>query len=576
MFKKIISGILVAAMLFTVNPISAKAALTTDEEQLKESIYDVVYLLKELFDTEYSGIEEELENLIKNKNYDYSLTMESFYEQPNPFKDADCIRYLSAYMACKKYAKDNSISIPQLNEIPFITYKAEPCEEQEYTPTKIDRYIQDEYVLDEYWKSGTEYITSQVEVPVYEQQQNGRFKMTGETKVITPDSKTIKYSEIKLNVIKPDEIFKYLGIDEDEVIDDYERRVAKIKKVTSNEAIISTLTINLPNLLPDTEDYSSYFADLDDVRKTVLATALSLRNKVPYEWGGKATSPGLDPKWWSFNPSNGLQHGLDCSGFVQWTFMTAGFPKEIYKEIYSTKNMLSKDMTQVSKEELKPGDMGCTNRLDGKVNHIGIYLGDDLWIHCSSAKKTVTVSKCDFTVFFSPYGDIESLDTGIITAYAQSINALDNNIINKYTISNNIDTASTTYYTQNCVNDDVVLLAKLIYNEARGEGLNGWIGVGEVVLNRMMSEKFPNTVEEVIYEDGQFSHSERLEGITPTEEMITVAQMVLSGNLKIINNPEVLYFRNPQITNGVPSTTPLDWGLHKWYMAIGSHAFYLQ
>lgn len=48
------------------------------------------------------------------------------------------------------------------------------------------------------------------------------------------------------------------------------------------------------------------------------------------------------------------------------------------------------------------------------------------------------------------------------------------------------------------------LLAAIIYCESRGEDFEGQIAVGSVVMNRVHSEKFPNTVGEVIYQTGQF------------------------------------------------------------------------
>lgn len=49
------------------------------------------------------------------------------------------------------------------------------------------------------------------------------------------------------------------------------------------------------------------------------------------------------------------------------------------------------------------------------------------------------------------------------------------------------------------------LLARLIYAEARGENYTGQVAVGVVVLNRVESSQFPNTIAGVIYQKGQFS-----------------------------------------------------------------------
>ena len=49
------------------------------------------------------------------------------------------------------------------------------------------------------------------------------------------------------------------------------------------------------------------------------------------------------------------------------------------------------------------------------------------------------------------------------------------------------------------------LLARLIYAEASGENYTGQVAVGAVVLNRVESSQFPNTIAGVIYQKGQFS-----------------------------------------------------------------------
>lgn len=53
--------------------------------------------------------------------------------------------------------------------------------------------------------------------------------------------------------------------------------------------------------------------------------------------------------------------------------------------------------------------------------------------------------------------------------------------------------------------DDVTLLANLIYCEARGESYDGKLAVASVVVNRILSSKFPNTMAGVIYQKNQFA-----------------------------------------------------------------------
>ena len=53
--------------------------------------------------------------------------------------------------------------------------------------------------------------------------------------------------------------------------------------------------------------------------------------------------------------------------------------------------------------------------------------------------------------------------------------------------------------------DDTSLLAALIYCEAGNQSYEGMVAVGAVVMNRVYSPSFPNTISEVIYQGGQFT-----------------------------------------------------------------------
>ena len=59
--------------------------------------------------------------------------------------------------------------------------------------------------------------------------------------------------------------------------------------------------------------------------------------------------------------------------------------------------------------------------------------------------------------------------------------------------------------TQDSQSSDVALLARLISAEARGEPYKGQVAVGAVVLNRVDSPIFPNTIAGVIYQNGAFT-----------------------------------------------------------------------
>lgn len=53
--------------------------------------------------------------------------------------------------------------------------------------------------------------------------------------------------------------------------------------------------------------------------------------------------------------------------------------------------------------------------------------------------------------------------------------------------------------------DEEHCLALNIYHEARGEGIEGWLAVAFVTVNRLQDTRFPDTVCEVVYDSYQFS-----------------------------------------------------------------------
>ena len=103
------------------------------------------------------------------------------------------------------------------------------------------------------------------------------------------------------------------------------------------------------------------------------------------------------------------------------------------------------------------------------------------------------------------------------------------------------------------------LLAALIHAEARGEPFEGQVAVGAVVLNRVDDHRWPDTVEAVVLQSGQFA--------TPTEatpEAERAAQEALSGV-----NPvgDSVYFYNPEISR-------CGWIVTRETVAeIGNHTF---
>ena len=118
--------------------------------------------------------------------------------------------------------------------------------------------------------------------------------------------------------------------------------------------------------------------------------------------------------------------------------------------------------------------------------------------------------------------------------------------------------------------DDLYWLSRIISAEAAGESLFGQIAVGNVVLNRVRSKQYPNTVYGVIFDRvGGVQFSPVAMGTiykTPTESSVVAAKICLEG-YSVSEN--ILFFMNPRIAtnNWISKNRP-------YAFSIGNHDFY--
>ncbi len=114
---------------------------------------------------------------------------------------------------------------------------------------------------------------------------------------------------------------------------------------------------------------------------------------------------------------------------------------------------------------------------------------------------------------------------------------------------------------------DTELLARLIYGEARGESYTGQVAVGAVVLNRVKSPSFPNTISGVIYQSYAFTAvADGQINLTPNKTAYAAAKDALNGW-----DPSggALYYYNP-------ATATSSWIFsRKTLVTIGNHVFAL-
>jgi cell wall-associated NlpC family hydrolase len=102
---------------------------------------------------------------------------------------------------------------------------------------------------------------------------------------------------------------------------------------------------------------------------------------IPYRLGGAAP-----------------ETGFDCSGLVQYVFReVAGLvlPRSSFDQIHQG--------TAVAREDLQPGDLVFFNTMRATASHVGIYIGDNRFIHAPRRGKTVEIADFNNTYWQAHY-----------------------------------------------------------------------------------------------------------------------------------------------------------------------------
>lgn len=138
--------------------------------------------------------------------------------------------------------------------------------------------------------------------------------------------------------------------------------------------LLATLFCSTPALAED-ETQSAFAAQIaaepqsdDDTRNNLAFYALSLSG-TPYKYGG-----------------NSPDNGFDCSGFVGHVFrqsLGVCLPRS------------AREISHIGKEidtaRLRPGDLVFYNTMQRTFSHVGIYLGDDRFVHSPSSGGSIRV-----------------------------------------------------------------------------------------------------------------------------------------------------------------------------------------
>ncbi len=203
--------------------------------------------------------------------------------------------------------------------------------------------------------------------------------------------------------------------------------------------------------------------------------------------------------------------------------------------------LLTAGITVASAKNIVKGDTAENNRIvQQRLLDLGYYKGkvDGIW-----GPKTLSAVKS----FQKAKGLVADGIVGAKTEKALGV-----------TLSGGGSTSGTN-------SSDVNLLARCIYAEARGEPYTGMVAVGAVVLNRVRSPKFPNTISGVIYQPWAFTAvNDGQINMTPNDQAYKAARDALNG-WDPTNG--CLYYYNP-----ATATSKWIWSL-KVELKIGRHSF---
>jgi len=122
--------------------------------------------------------------------------------------------------------------------------------------------------------------------------------------------------------------------------------------------------------------------------RSVLKNALSLSG-IRYQYGG-----------------NSPESGFDCSGFVRYVYQQAA-----NLSLPHSARAISQFGQSIPKHELQPGDLVFFNTLKSAFSHVGIYLGNNRFIHAPSSGGKVRVEDMQDSYWKSRFNGAQRIDT---------------------------------------------------------------------------------------------------------------------------------------------------------------------
>ena len=217
-------------------------------------------------------------------------------------------------------------------------------------------------------------------------------EITSRTETVTNGETSEKVIYITINTKTKDDMIAQYGFTrkQQEALDTLLEQDEVLISATQSLAISDGTAQDILKNLPDS---------ISPERKKVIKAACSLVGKVNYFWGGKSSAIGWDSEWGKLktvsaegSKTTGTKRpfGLDCSGFVTWSFINSGFSASVIG--HGTQGQIAK-CSRISWSQAQAGDLAFLSDL----SHVGIIAGKDtsgnvLVIHCSSGANNVVIT----------------------------------------------------------------------------------------------------------------------------------------------------------------------------------------
>lgn len=122
---------------------------------------------------------------------------------------------------------------------------------------------------------------------------------------------------------------------------------------------------------------------------------------------GAISQTGVKYKYGGITPDT----GFDCSGFVRYVFQQAA-----NLTLPHGARAISQVGTKISKEELQPGDLVFFNTLKSVTSHVGIYLGNNRFIHAPRAGGAISVTDMNDAYWSKRYTGARHIEASDLAA----------------------------------------------------------------------------------------------------------------------------------------------------------------